>query len=109
MQMTVDRHAINGSIDIPHLDDRFDNPVGILSRKVTVFGRAYKIYFGIFWTGLSPVEGTKYELIVFRSQSSGDMLMDLTDSDGPTMRTSVDMYVYTTINFNSVTYIVAGF
>jgi hypothetical protein len=94
VSVTIERHAIENSIDVPSLDEWFDSPLSVIAEKIAVLGSTFKIFFAVFWAGLSALEGTKYEFIVFKCQMGNDLLTDIkSDEDGPAMRASIEVYV----------------
>jgi len=79
---------------LANLDEWFDSPLSVIAEKIAVLGSTFKIFFAVFWAGLSALEGTKYEFIVFKCQMGNDLLTDIkSDEDGPAMRASIEVFL----------------
>lgn len=89
LRIQVDRHNVNGIVDIPMLDQVFGQALRVYSIKTSVLHTRYTIYFCIY-----RVDGRRnnheVDFVICKRHRSNDALTDLHMSDMPILEAATE-------------------
>lgn len=81
MCVHIDRHTINEGIDVPDLDAYFYDPLEVSTIARRHFGINWRAFCAFYRDGLFPDSAIETECILFRTDDSTGILLDVRDGE----------------------------